>query len=81
MYAKYEITWYSTTTVQLTFIFKTENIRQTFNKNDKLALSNNNFKNYQIFRNKITRMDLKKCLLLYRKLTDRLHSVPNMFRF
>ena len=39
MYAKYEITWYSTTTVQLTFIFKTENIRQTFNKNDKLALT------------------------------------------
>ena len=60
MYAKYEITWYSTTTVQLTFIFKTENIRQTFNKNDKLALCNNNFKNYQIFRNKITRMDFKK---------------------
>ena len=53
MYAKYEITWYSTTTVQLKFIFKTENIRQTFNKNDKLALVNNNFKNYQIFRNKL----------------------------
>ena len=38
MYAKYEITWYSATTVQLKFIFKTENIGQTFNKNDKLAL-------------------------------------------
>ena len=67
-------------TVQLKFNFQTENIEQTFNKNDKLGLSKNNFKNYQIFRNKITRMDLKN-VCFYRKLTDRLHSVPNMFRF